>query len=138
MVSDTTLPVQGVVLIVDDSPTEIHILRGILEKAGYTVLSAEDGESGIQAAIAHKPDVILMDVVMPGINGFQATRQISKNPETATIPVIMVTTKDQDTDRAWGLRQGAKEYVVKPVKAAELLNKVNMVRGQNAVTDDDV
>ncbi len=114
-------------MIVDDSPTETHVLRGILERAGYAVLSAEDGESGIQEATSHKPDVILMDVVMPGLNGFQATRQLSKNPETADIPIIMVTTKDQDTDRAWGLRQGAKEYVVKPVKAAELLDKVSSV-----------
>lgn len=126
--SDDLATAQGTVLIVDDSPTETHILRGMLEKAGYTVLSAEDGESGVREAIEHKPDVILMDVVMPGLNGFQATRQLSKNPETADIPVIMVTTKDQDTDRAWGLRQGAKEYVVKPVKAAELLDKVSSVR----------
>ncbi|MCG8427663.1 MAG: response regulator [Chromatiales bacterium] len=118
---------KGTVLIVDDSPTEIHILRGVLEKAGYSVLTAEDGETGIQTAVENIPDLILMDVVMPGLNGFQATRQLSKKSETSHIPIIMVTTKDQETDRAWGLRQGAKEYVVKPVKPAELLEKVNSV-----------
>lgn len=74
-----------------------------------------------------KPDLVLMDVVMPGLNGFQATRQLSKAPETQDIPVIVVTTKDQETDRAWGLRQGAKEYVVKPVSAEELLSKIKAV-----------
>jgi len=115
------------VLIIDDSPTETHILKGICEKAGYTVKTAVDGESGVVEAKAVIPDVILMDVVMPGLNGFQATRQLSKTEETKNIPVIMVTTKDQETDKAWGLRQGAKEYIVKPVAAAELLNKINLV-----------
>ena len=115
------------ILIVDDSPTETHVIKQIVEKGGYEVLTAEDGESGVAEARRTKPDVILMDVVMPGLNGFQATRQLSKDPETSSIPVIMVTTKDQDTDRAWGLRQGAKEYVVKPVAAAELLHKIQTV-----------
>jgi twitching motility two-component system response regulator PilH len=129
--SDNT-PVAGeatgkTILIVDDSPTETHVIRQIVEKGGYVALTAEDGESGVAEAKRAKPDVILMDVVMPGLNGFQATRQLSKDPETSAIPVIMVTTKDQDTDRAWGLRQGAKEYVVKPVAAAELLHKIQAV-----------
>jgi len=117
----------GSVLIVDDSPTETHILKGICEQAGYTVSCAEDGESGVAEAKKIIPDVILMDVVMPGLNGFQATRQLSKSDETKDIPVIMVTTKDQETDKAWGLRQGAKEYIVKPVAAAELLKKIESV-----------
>ncbi len=112
------------ILIVDDSPTEVHILRGVLEKAGCTVFTAESGEEGVEEAKRLKPDLILMDVVMPGLNGFQATRQLSRDDETASIPVILVTTKDQETDRAWGLRQGAKEYIVKPVSADELMNKV--------------
>ncbi|MES9843879.1 MAG: response regulator [Candidatus Sedimenticola sp. PURPLELP] len=117
------------VLIVDDSPTETHVIKNIVESGGYTALTAPDGESGIEEARQSKPDVILMDVVMPGLNGFQATRQLTKDPETADIPVIMVTTKDQETDRAWGLRQGAKEYVVKPIASAELLAKIRTVLG---------
>jgi twitching motility two-component system response regulator PilH len=117
------MPVKKV-LIVDDSPTERFFLTDLLRKQGYDVLTAESGESGVAAAKAERPDLILMDVVMPGLNGFQATRQLSRNPETSTIPVIMCTTKGQETDRVWGLRQGAVEYLVKPVVAEELLAKI--------------
>jgi len=112
------------VLVVDDSATERHVLGEILVKAGYEVLYAEDGEKGIEQTKAVKPDLVIMDVVMPGMNGFQATRAITKDPETENIPVIICTTKDQDTDKVWGARQGAKDYVVKPVNAAELLGKI--------------
>jgi len=115
------------VLIVDDSPTEVHVLKGILERGGHAVSSADNAESGIKAAKSVKPDVILMDVVMPGMNGFQATRALSKDPETQHIPIIIVTTKDQETDRVWGLRQGAKDYVTKPVDGNDLLAKVKAV-----------
>lgn len=115
------------ILIVDDSPTETHVLKGIVENGGYAVITAASGESGVKEARQSKPDLILMDVVMPGLNGFQATRQLSRSPETAEIPIIMVTTKGQDTDRAWGLRQGAREYVVKPVAAADLLGKIRTI-----------
>jgi len=115
------------VLIVDDSPTEVHVLKGILEKGGHAVNSADNAEDGIKTAKATKPDVILMDVVMPGMNGFQATRALTKDPETQHIPIIIVTTKDQETDRVWGLRQGAKDYVTKPVDGPDLLSKVNSV-----------
>ncbi len=121
---------QGItVLIVDDSPTELHLIRNILEQGGYQVITAENGEAGVEQATQRQPDIILMDVVMPGLNGFQATRQLSRAPETAGIPIIMVTTKGQETDRAWGLRQGAREYVVKPVAADDLLGKISMVMG---------
>lgn len=113
------------ILIVDDSPTEIHVLSSILQKMGHTVMTAENGEAGITAAKESKPDLILMDVVMPGMNGFQATRQLTKDSETADIPIIIVTTKDQETDRVWGLRQGAKDYLTKPVEEAMLVEKVN-------------
>ena len=103
------------VLIVDDSPTETHKLKTMLEKNGHFVLSAENGEAGVALALKERPDVVLMDIVMPGLNGFQATRQLSKLPETASIPVIIVTTKDQQTDRVWGMRQGAKAYLAKPI-----------------------
>jgi twitching motility two-component system response regulator PilH len=113
------------ILIVDDSPTELHVLTKILRQAGHEALTASDGETGIATAKEQYPDAILMDVVMPGINGFQATRKLSRDPKTKHIPVLMVTTKDQDTDREWGLRQGAKGYLVKPVKGPDLLQKIS-------------
>ncbi|OOZ41923.1 two-component system response regulator [Solemya pervernicosa gill symbiont] len=117
------------VLVVDDSPTELHVLKTILEKNGHQVSTAENGEEGIEVAKLLKPELILMDVVMPGLNGFQATRKLSKDDTTSGIPVIIVTTKDQETDKVWGMRQGAKEYVVKPVEEAELLEKIQQVMG---------
>lgn len=113
------------ILIVDDSPTELHVLTKILTQAGHDAVTASDGEAGIATARAQSPDAILMDVVMPGINGFQATRKLSRDPKTQHIPVLMVTTKDQETDREWGLRQGAKGYLVKPVQGSELLQKIS-------------
>jgi twitching motility two-component system response regulator PilH len=115
------------VLIVDDSPTEAHVLKGMLEKNGYETEIAQSGIEGIERAKAFKPDLVLMDVVMPGLNGFQATRQLTKDPETADIPVIIVTTKDQETDRVWGLRQGARDFLTKPVSEQRLMEKVNAV-----------
>jgi len=115
------------VLIVDDSPTETHVLKTILEKNGYQTLSAPNGEEGIEVAKAEKPDLVLMDVVMPGLNGYQATRRLSRDPETSNIPVIIVTTKNQETDKVWGLRQGAKAYLVKPVSETELLERIKSV-----------
>ncbi|MBW8076954.1 MAG: response regulator [Gallionella sp.] len=112
------------ILLVDDSPTERHIIGEILTKAGFQVSMAEDGEKGVALAKSEKPDLIVMDVVMPGLNGFQATRAITKDPETQHIPVILCTTKDQETDKVWGLRQGAKDYVVKPVNGPDLLGKI--------------
>lgn len=103
------------VLIIDDSPTETYKLTSMLEKNGHVVLTADNGEAGIAMAQKELPDLVLMDVVMPGLNGFQATRQLSKTAETAHIPVIIVTTKDQQTDRVWGMRQGAKAYLSKPI-----------------------
>ena len=110
--------------MVDDSATERHITGGILTKAGYTVTFAEDGETGVAKAKSDKPDLIVMDVVMPGLNGFQATRAISTDDATKHIPVIICTTKGQETDKIWGMRQGAKDYVTKPVDEAELLGKI--------------
>ena len=113
------------ILIVDDSPTEVHVLKTMLEKNGFDTLSASSGEDGIEIAKKEKPDLILMDIVMPGMNGFQATRKISKAPETSAIPVIIVTTKDQETDRVWGLRQGAMDFITKPAQEKELITKIN-------------
>lgn len=112
------------ILVVDDSATERHIIGEILTKAGFSVTFAQDGEAGVAQAKLQKPDLILMDVVMPGLNGFQATRAISKDADTQHIPIIICTTKDQETDRVWGIRQGAKDYILKPVNGSELLQKI--------------
>jgi twitching motility two-component system response regulator PilH len=117
------------ILIVDDSPTELHMLAKILHQGGYEAVTATDGETGIAAAQAEGPDMILMDVVMPGLNGFQATRKLSRDPKTRDIPILMVTTKDQETDREWGMRQGARGYLVKPVEPRELLKVIGDLLG---------
>ena len=117
----------AVVLIIDDSPTELHLFQSMLERAGFDTLVADSGEEGIRQAITARPDCILMDVVMPGMNGFQATRKLTKDPATESIPVIMITTKDQETDKIWGMRQGAVEYLVKPVADKELVAMINSV-----------
>ncbi|AHF05153.1 response regulator receiver [Marichromatium purpuratum 984] len=114
------------VLVVDDSPTETRIFAKVLTQAGYQVETATNGEEAIAVARRSHPDLILMDVVMPVLNGFQATRMLQRDAETADIPVIMVTTKDQQTDRTWGLRQGAVDYLVKPIDAATLLARVRV------------
>ncbi len=115
------------ILIVDDSPTETHVIKSMLEKNGFNTLVAASGEEGVALARDEHPDLVLMDVVMPGLNGFQATRQLTRSDETADIPVIICTTKDQETDRVWGLRQGAKDYITKPVEEADLVEKINAV-----------
>ena len=113
------------ILIVDDSPTERHVLNDLLTKAGFEVVTSDNGEDAIVKSRQLKPDLILMDVVMPGLNGFQATRAISRDPETRSIPIILCTSKSQETDKIWGLRQGARDYLVKPVDRDELLGKIN-------------
>ncbi|MCX7144728.1 MAG: response regulator [Sulfuritalea sp.] len=112
------------VLIIDDSPTERHILTQLLLSGGYEVSTADSGDEGVERAKQIKPDLILMDVVMPGTNGFQATRALSKDAATKDIPVIICTTKDQETDKVWGMRQGAQDYVTKPVDGPVLLAKI--------------
>ena len=112
----------ALVLIVDDSPTQTHALRKALERNGFEIATACDGREGVRLATELKPDLILMDVIMPELNGFQATRELSRRQETASIPVVMVTTKDGESDRVWGLRQGAVGYLVKPVPEDELVS----------------
>ncbi len=113
------------VLIVDDSPTETYKFKETLEKHGFEIITADNGADGVAVARQEKPDVVLMDVVMPGLNGFQATRQLSKGDDTKHIPVIIVTTKDQETDKVWGRRQGATDYLTKPVDEAVLIDTIN-------------
>ncbi len=112
------------ILIVDDSPTEVMVLSDILRKGGHRVSTASSAVEGITLAQDQRPDLILMDVVMPEMNGFQATRSLSRDPQTAEIPVIIVTNKTMETDRAWGLRQGARDFVVKPVNDRDLLQRI--------------
>jgi len=112
------------ILIVDDSPTERHYLSEILARGGFEVVTSDSGEDALQKARALLPDLILMDVVMPGMNGFQATRAITRDAATKNIPVLICTTKAQETDRIWGLRQGARDYMVKPVQSDVLLKKI--------------
>ncbi|HNC53188.1 MAG TPA: response regulator [Accumulibacter sp.] len=112
------------ILVVDDSPTERHVLAALLTGSGYEVITAESGEEGIAKARSELPDLVLMDVVMPGLNGYQATRTLTRDPVTKDIPVIVCTSKGQETDRIWGLRQGARDYLVKPVNGPELLAKI--------------
>lgn len=112
------------ILVVDDSATDTHLLGEMLKKNGYSVITATSGEEGIAKAKKEKPDLILMDIVMPGMSGFEATRMISKDSETASIPVFVCSSKGQETDKAWGLRQGAKDYIVKPIVENVLIGKI--------------
>ena len=115
------------ILIVDDSPSQLMGIRRIVEKLGHDALTAEDGAAGVEAAKRELPDLILMDVVMPNLNGFQATRSITREATTRHIPVILVTTKDQETDKVWGKRQGARDYLTKPVDEDTLMKTLNAV-----------
>ena len=112
------------ILVVDDSKTELHHLSDVLGKRGYTVRTAENGEEAMRRLAEEKPDLILMDVVMPGQNGFQLTRAITRDPRFVGVPVIMCTSKNQETDKVWGMRQGARDYIVKPVNPEELIAKI--------------
>ncbi|PKM02373.1 MAG: two-component system response regulator [Gammaproteobacteria bacterium HGW-Gammaproteobacteria-6] len=113
------------ILVVDDSPSQAMGMKRIIEKLGHEALAAEDGAAGVEVAKKELPDLILMDVVMPNLNGFQATRLIAKDPTTAHIPIVLVTTKDQETDKVWGLRQGAKAYLTKPFNEAALVKVIS-------------
>ena len=112
------------ILVVDDSPTERAFLEALLVNAGFSVIHAASGEEGLDMAKREQPDLVLMDVVMPGLNGFQATRAITREETTKHIPVFICSTKNQETDKIWGLRQGAKDYIIKPVSAPDLMAKI--------------
>ena len=120
----------ALVMIVDDSPTEVHVMKTALEKHGFDTVSAASGSECISLAKEMHPDLILMDVVMPDVNGFQATRTLARDPSTQSIPVVMVTTKSQESDRIWGMRQGAVDYIVKPVTASDLVAKAQEILGR--------
>lgn len=112
------------ILVVDDSATDRHFLADLLTRHGYSVTTADNGESALLQIRSKRPDLVLMDVVMPGQNGFHATREIARDPQTQDLPVIICSSKQQDSDRAWGLRQGARDYLVKPIDPVQLLQKI--------------
>ncbi|HEX9720578.1 MAG TPA: response regulator [Ramlibacter sp.] len=112
------------ILVVDDSKTELMFMTDMLQKHGFSVKTAENAEDAFRRLAEEKPDLILMDVVMPGQNGFQLTRAITRDPLYADVPIIMCTSKNQETDRVWGMRQGARDYITKPVDADELVTKI--------------
>lgn len=114
----------GKVLVVDDSPTDLHLITSYLSNNGYTTVAASSGEEALRKASVDKPDLILMDIVMPGMNGYQATRALRRNPDTASIPVMIISSKGQDSDRIWGMRQGARDYLVKPITEKNLIQKI--------------
>src|SRR6476469_5986585 len=117
------------ILLIEDSPTESAVMTQLLERNGHQVMTSGSAEDGIEACRRERPDLVLMDVVLPGMNGFQATRALSRDAETKTIPVLIVSTKGMDTDKAWGLRQGAKDYIVKPPREDELISRINELLG---------
>ena len=117
------MPIKNI-LLVDDSSTDRHVIGEMLMRGGYTVVAVESAEQALARVVDIKPDLVLMDVVMPGQNGFQATRELSRNEATQGIPVIICTSKRQETDRIWGMRQGARDYIVKPIDEADLLARI--------------
>ncbi|MFM8467790.1 MAG: response regulator [Oxalobacteraceae bacterium] len=118
------------ILVVDDSPTERHFLSELLSSYGYQVSTADNGEAALSCIRTNLPHLIIMDVVMPGQNGFQTTREISRDPSTQHVPIIICSSKHQETDRIWGIRQGAREFMVKPVDPTQLLKKIASLLGQ--------
>ncbi len=120
------------ILLIEDSPTDTAVLTRLLERHGHTVLTSGSAEEGIEVCRRERPDVVLMDVVLPGMNGFQATRALSRDAATSRIPVLIVSTKGMDTDRSWGMRQGAKDYIVKPPNEAALIARIDQLLGNAA------
>jgi twitching motility two-component system response regulator PilH len=117
------------ILLIEDSPTEAAVMSQLLERNGHQVTTSGNAEDGIATCRRDKPDLVLMDVVLPGMNGFQATRALSRDADTSHIPVLIVSTKAMEADRAWGLRQGAKDYIVKPPNAEALVARINELVG---------
>ena len=113
------------ILIIDDSPTDVRVFTTLLERAGHQVVAVSTAEEGIERVRADLPELVIMDVIMPGMNGFQATRTLTRDPATSAVPIVMITTKSMETDRVWGLRQGARAFITKPVNEKELLACIN-------------
>jgi len=109
------------ILIIDDSPTDVRVFTHVLERAGHQVAAVNNAEEGVERVRSAPPDLVIMDIIMPGMNGFQATRTLSRDPATAAVPIVMISTKSMETDRVWGLRQGARAFLTKPVNERALL-----------------
>lgn len=118
------------ILIIDDSPTDVRVFTTLLERAGHHVAAVSTAEEGIERVRAEQPDLVIMDVIMPGMNGFQATRTLTRDPKTQHVPVVMITTKSMETDRVWGMRQGARDYIVKPPRESELVARIDALLGR--------
>lgn len=117
------------ILLIEDSPTDTAVFTGMLERNGHEVVAADTAEDGIEKARNGHPELILMDVILPGMNGFQATRSLTRDPQTRHIPVVIVSTKGMETDRVWGMRQGARDYLVKPPEERDLLARIHAILG---------
>ncbi|HET8553497.1 MAG TPA: response regulator [Rhodanobacteraceae bacterium] len=113
------------ILIIDDSPTDVRVFTTLLEKAGHTVSSVGNAEDGIEHVRNTQPDAVIMDVIMPGMNGFQATRTLSRDPKTKDVPILIITTKSMETDRVWGMRQGARDFITKPISEKDFLSRID-------------
>jgi twitching motility two-component system response regulator PilH len=123
-------PHVSTVLVVDDSRTIVHALQMLLVRAGYSTFPAYDGVQAVEMAKRHMPDMILMDIVMPNMNGFEATRTLKADPHTRQIPIIIISGTDQASDRMWGARLGARAFLSKPINKAELLTKIGALLAQ--------
>ncbi|HEX7340090.1 MAG TPA: response regulator [Rhodanobacteraceae bacterium] len=115
------------ILIIDDSPTDTRVFTTLLEKAGHTVSAVGNAEDGIEHVRSQRPDAVIMDVIMPGMNGFQATRTLSRDPSTKDVPILIITTKSMETDRVWGLRQGARDFITKPISEKDFLGRIDQL-----------
>ena len=118
------------ILLIEDSPTEAAVMTQLLERNGHMVTTSGNAEDGIASCKRDKPDLVLMDIILPGMNGFQATRALTRDADTSHIPVLIISTKGQETDRVWGMRQGARDYIVKPPRESELVARIDALLGR--------
>ncbi|HEU4389824.1 MAG TPA: response regulator [Blastocatellia bacterium] len=112
------------ILVVDDSPTDVRLLSNTLQGGGYRIITASDGDEALNKAKRERPGLILLDVLLPKKNGFQVCRDLKTSAETRDIPVILISSKRQDIDKVWGIKQGADEYITKPWNDDELLTAI--------------
>jgi len=124
-----SVTIMGTILVVEDTRSEMELMSHYLRESGYIVINADSAREALNKAIEQKPDVIVTDVVMPGMSGFELCRSLKKNPVTAEVPIIICTSKDQEIDRLWGMKQGADAYVTKPFTREQLVRAVKAIAG---------